>query len=260
MQRLAASAGLAPRVVHVDESRRAVVSAFVVDRSFAAFYFDPSRRAAALALLGGMLRRVHELPLAPDAESRSARAVLAEMWSALEPGLPLPAFVGDAIRRLLDEEPPPYRGRRVLSHNDVNPTNLVYDGEHLLLFDWETAGPNDAFYDLAAISVFLVMDDATCLALLAAYGDAAAALPARFVYNRRLVGVLCGAAFLGMALRSGYAGATPEDTFDTALALGAFYRRLRSGELSLATAPGQWSFGLALVKTGIELTNTPRQR
>jgi thiamine kinase-like enzyme len=46
-----------------------------------------------------------------------------------------------------------------VSHNDVNPTNLVYDGENLLLLDWDTAGSNDPFYDLAAISVYLCMDD-----------------------------------------------------------------------------------------------------
>src|SRR5262245_10648691 len=37
---LAAGAGLAPRVVHADEARRAVLSDFVVDRSFPALYGD----------------------------------------------------------------------------------------------------------------------------------------------------------------------------------------------------------------------------
>src|SRR4051812_49117115 len=41
IQRLAAGAGLAPRIIHADEPRRAVLSAFVDDRSFRAFYMDP---------------------------------------------------------------------------------------------------------------------------------------------------------------------------------------------------------------------------
>src|SRR5690242_15722429 len=65
IQQLAANAGLAPRVLHVDEARRAVVSEFVVDRSFLLFYGDPRTREAALAQLGQMLRRLHEIPLAP---------------------------------------------------------------------------------------------------------------------------------------------------------------------------------------------------
>jgi hypothetical protein len=35
-------------------------------------------------------------------------------------------------------------------------------GENLLLLDWDTAAPNDPYYDLAALSVFLRMDEATC--------------------------------------------------------------------------------------------------
>src|SRR4051812_48370208 len=48
LQQLAANRGLAPRVIHVDEGRRAVVSAFVGGRSFLAFYGDPRTREAAL--------------------------------------------------------------------------------------------------------------------------------------------------------------------------------------------------------------------
>jgi thiamine kinase-like enzyme len=42
-----------------------------------------------------------------------------------------------------------------LSHDDVNPTNLVYDGNRLLLLDWDNAGKNEPMYDLATISVFV---------------------------------------------------------------------------------------------------------
>lgn len=49
----------------------------------------------------------------------------------------------------------------------------------------DTAGSNDPLY-LAAISVFLRMDEDTCRALLSAHDDAPAAeLPPRLAYNRR---------------------------------------------------------------------------
>src|SRR4051812_22195064 len=53
-QQLAGDAGLAPPVIHVDEARRAVMSAFVIDKSFPAFYGDPRTREAALSQLGQM--------------------------------------------------------------------------------------------------------------------------------------------------------------------------------------------------------------
>jgi len=243
----AAAAGLAPAVVHADEDRRAVVSAFVADRSFPALYLDPRTRDDALVLLGRTLRRVHGLPL-PDAPVHDPREFLAVLWGKLA-GFAVPAFVGDAIRRAIDE-PPPARDAIALCHNDVNPTNLVYDGEHLMLLDWEVAAANDPVYDLAAIALFLRMDDDACRKLVAAHDDAPIGeLPARFGYNRRLAAAICGAMFTGLARAGGHVGAigeTPEST----PSLVEFYQRLRAGAVNLASPEGQWWFGLALVKAG----------
>lgn len=251
IRHLAASAGLTPRVVHVDEDRRAVLTAFVVDRSFPAFYRNPATHDAALAQLGRALRRVHEIPLPPDAEAKDARNFLSGIWSGFGESFPVPAFVGDAVRRVLAEEPPATDRAVVLSHNDVNPSNLVYDGENIVLLDWDTAGPNDPFYDLAAVSVFLRMDATTCEALLAAHDDEpVAALPARFAYDRRLVATFCGVMFMHLARQRGHGGAAGDETLDSTPALGEFYQRLMTGALSIAAPEGQWWFGLALVKEG----------
>ena len=153
---------------------------------------------------------------------------------------------------MLADEAPASGRPPVLSHNDVNPTNVVYDGENLLLLDWETAGPNDPLYDLAAISVFLRMDEGTCELLLAAHdGEPVTRLPARFAYDRRLVAVLCGTIFLQLARARGHTGATGEETLDSTPGLAEFYKRLMSGSLTTATAEGQWWFGLALVKESV---------
>jgi aminoglycoside phosphotransferase (APT) family kinase protein len=254
IQQLAANAGLTPQIIHVDEARRAVVSDFVVDRSFPAFFMDPRTREAALALLGRMLRRVHELPLPPVTDTKPAREFLVGVWSELETTVALPGFVIEAVQRVLSEEAPASERVLVLSHNDVNPSNLVYDGERLLLVDWETAGPNDPFHDLAAISVFARMDEECCRRLLAAYdGAPVSTLPARFAYSRRLVAAMCGAMLLRVAHRSGHAGATGDETLESTLSLAEFYQRMRTGALNVATAEGQWVFGLALVKESVAL-------
>ncbi|HWO26912.1 MAG TPA: phosphotransferase [Kofleriaceae bacterium] len=254
IHRLAADAGVAPRIVHVDEARRAVVSAFVGGTPFPAVYGDPRTREDVLALLGRTVRRVHEIPLPPDADVLEPRTFLGTIWSALVPGFPVPAFVEGAVARALAEAVPACERPAVLSHNDANPTNVVYDGEHLLFIDWDTAGSNDPFYDLAAIAVFLRMDDATCQRLLAAHDGAPVdALPARFVYNRRLIAVMCGTASLYVARTKGHAGATGQETLESSASLEEFYRQMRSGSISITTPEGQWCFGLALVKASTTL-------
>lgn len=253
VQRLAADAGLAPAIVHVDEERRAILTDFIIDRSFPAFYFDAQTRPAALGLLGRTLRRLHDLP-APAGPFRSGEEVLGEIWSGLKTSGALPAFASDAIARVLDAPALAAERGLVLSHNDVNPTNLAFDGQRLLLLDWDTAGLNEPLYDLATISVFLRMETDDCRALCAAHdGQDVPQLPARFGHCQRLAAALCGAMFTQLARRAGYAGADGERTLESTASLGEFYQRLRTGALSLASADGQWAFGLALLKASATL-------
>ncbi|MEI2721723.1 MAG: hypothetical protein V9E87_16660 [Gemmatimonadales bacterium] len=83
VQRAAASAGMAPAVVHVDEARRAVLSALVVDRSWPAQYGNPATRAEAIRMLGRMLAQRAHLPTPPGMGRADVRQVLQMMWGAL---------------------------------------------------------------------------------------------------------------------------------------------------------------------------------
>jgi aminoglycoside phosphotransferase (APT) family kinase protein len=254
IQRLAADAGLAPAIVHVDEARRAVLTVFVEDRSFAALYLDPRTREAALALLGRTVRRIHALPVPAAARVRDPRVFLTQILAGLGNSFAVPDFASDAIHRVLAEDPPPQQGAMVLGHNDLNPTNFIYDGEALLVLDWAAAGPMDAFYDLAVVAVFLRMDAATSSSLLSAYtGTPATALPARFTYSRRLAAALAGAMQLFLARQMKHPGATGAETVAATPSLGEFYQRMRTGELKVGTAGGQWAFGLALLKESLAL-------
>ena len=255
--RSAGAAGVAPRVVHTDESRRAVVTEFVEDRSFPQFYRDPRTHAAALALLGTTIKRIHALAVPEGAQSRSARAFLADLWPAIATGYPLPPFVDVAVREILAEEPSAPDAAPVLSHNDMNPSNLIFDGERLLILDWDTMGPNDRWYDLAVASLFLRMDDAERRQLLTAYaGDPATgtadAVPAGFRYYRRLAGVLAGVMMLTLARQARHPGATIPATLGDAPSLADVYRRMQPGALSLSSGEGRWAFGLALMREALE--------
>lgn len=254
VQRLAADAGLAPRIVHVDEARRAVVNAFVVDRSFVAWYRDPRTYEAALNQLGRTVRRIHALPLSPEVGGRDPLEFLTQIWNGYIASFVIPDFARDAIQRVLAEEPPPSDRPKVLGHNDVNPTNLVYDGEAILLLDWATAGAADAFYDLATLAVFLRMDEGTCLRLLSAYeGSPVTELPRRFLYLRRLVATLAGTMQLYLVRQMKHPGATGTETLASTLPLGEFYQQIRTGQLKLGTPEGQWAFGLSLLKESLAL-------
>ena len=60
-----------------------------------------------------------------------------------------------------------YPKEMVLCHNDLNPKNMIFSNESLKLIDWEFAGMNDLYFDLACVSVEFdlnVLDEAYLLA------------------------------------------------------------------------------------------------
>jgi hypothetical protein len=238
--RRAAEAGVAPAVIHTDLARAAVVTELVVDRGFPPFVMNPATRGAVLDLLGATLGKVHALPVPSGIPATDPRAILPTLVVADRP-----ALAAEVTARVLAEPPPPSRPSdraAVLSHNDVNPSNLVYDGARILLLDWDMAGANDPLYDLATIALFMRLDEAACLRVLAAHdGAPAATLPPRFGYLRRLVGALVGNMMLMLARQRGHTGD------GEALPLGEYYEKMRAGQVSPATPAGQWQFGLALL-------------
>ncbi|HEX4452741.1 MAG TPA: phosphotransferase [Kofleriaceae bacterium] len=246
---LAADAGLAPRVVHVDAARRAVVSELVVDRGLMPFLMTPATRPHAIAALGRTIRRVHELPIPTGAPPAEPHAFLERVAASFTAGY-APEFARAYVERVLAEPAPSRDEPLVMSHNDLNPTNAIFDGERIVLLDWDTAAPNDRYHDLASVSLFLRFDDATSLALVAAYGEPAAALPDRFTYARRLVAAMCGTIFLHLARVGGHTGASGDETLDGCAGLADVYAKLRMGELDVAKPAGQWQLGLALIKAG----------
>lgn len=255
--RMASDAGVSPRLIHADEAKRAVVTAFVVDRVFPALLMNPATRADAIGQLGRMLRRVHDLPLLEGMAPRDPRDLLTMVVGWLGE-FPLPSFVTELTAQIQAEVPPPRDRPDVLNHGDLNPTNLTYDGERVMLLDWDTSGPGDPFYDLASISLFFRFDDETCRALIAAHDGAPldpGPLPARFLYCRKLVAVMIGSMFFHLARMAGHAGATGGERLDTALGLLELYPKMRDGSLSLHTGDGRWAFGLALFKTLAALAN-----
>ena len=57
----------------------------------------------------------------------------------------------------------------VLCHNDLNPKNCIFGKKGLMFIDWEFAGLNDLYFDIAAISVEFNLDMMDEIYFLASY-------------------------------------------------------------------------------------------
>jgi thiamine kinase-like enzyme len=245
IQRLAATAAVAPPVIHVDEASQAVVSVRVRGVPLAAVG-DPEQRSSALASVVTQIRALHSLEAAEMPERNPLHETrLQHSIQRTRPGFPHWAAALDplfeSLEATLATDP-----RRVVSHLDLNPGNIVWDGARAWFVDWDVAGLAHPFYDLAVLAMFLNMDDATAHRLLAAQEQRAVDEDARTVFEalRRTAALLCGHVFAGMV-------PDLEVLPATAPTLLELYGALRTGTLSLADARGRGAFAMALLKVGV---------
>ena len=94
-----------------------------------------------LAMLASVLKKVHSLEI--DTEEMQLETMFGSIDGALETAL-------QSIEQF-PKEP-------VLCHNDPNSKNLIFSASGLKLIDWEFAGINDRYFDLAAVSVEFDLD------------------------------------------------------------------------------------------------------
>lgn len=134
---LAANAGLAPPIAHVDAARGLMLTAFVAGE-----HADPSRLdARQRAQLFDLLRGVHALVV--DEPSRDYRAYC----RAYRPGVPLSPTLDALIGRLEQH------AAIGLGHHDAVPANVLFTPTGALLIDWEYAARGWTVLDWATLAV-----------------------------------------------------------------------------------------------------------
>ncbi len=145
--RIAADAGIAPRIYYVDETARVAVTDFIQEQPPSAF---PGGSLALARALGEMLGRVQALPPFPRfAEYPDIVARL--LAHVCRTGLFAPGVLDAHTERLarIREFCAGDPATAVSSHNDPVPRNILFDGERLWLIDWESAYLNDPLVDAA---------------------------------------------------------------------------------------------------------------
>lgn len=250
--RRAAAHGIAPALVYADEEAHAIIMDRIAGTPLHMALADPAARHAVIGGVVAQLRALHAIDPAGIAE-RDGVGYARGLWERQREREGFPGWCAD-IGTMLDEiaavlarDP-----RRVVSHNDINPGNVLWDGTRAWLIDWEAAGLMHPYYDIAALSTFLNLDADGGYALLALQEQIALDDDARatFVAMRRLVALAAGSIFLSLVPDL---GVLPAPTLADAPTLATFYGDMRTGALQLQTPAGQAAFGLALLRNGIEL-------
>jgi aminoglycoside phosphotransferase (APT) family kinase protein len=230
----AAEAGLAPRVRHTNIEDKISITDFVEA--------EPLPVSDALVRLPALLRTLHALPPFGRAPFNTTCTFLIDKGPAL-PGYLEKFQAADILPKAEIDEflarhaelaaVYPYDdGGMVASHNDLfKPDNILFDGQRVLLVDWEAAFLNDRYADLAAVANQVVTNDEEELVFLREYFGAPADRyqRARFHLMQQIAHLFYTMAFLSIGSAGkpvDWSGAVPE--------FSEFHRRMWAGEVDLA--------------------------
>ena len=147
--RVAAEAGIAPKVFHVDEVARVAVMDFIEEQPLSTF---PGGSRALAQAMGEMLRRMQETP--PFPRFVEYPDIVGRLWGYVcRTGLFAPGVLDPYTERLarIREAYVWDSANSVSSHNDLVPRNILFDGKRLWVIDWESAYRNDPLVDAAIL-------------------------------------------------------------------------------------------------------------
>jgi len=145
--RIAAEAGIAPKIHYVDETAGIAVIDFIAQRPLNTYPGGPRGLAQAL---GELLCRLQATPVFPSFVNYPD--IVARLFAHVRRSGLFTAGLLDAHVARLELHRQAYdAGPRSLvsSHNDSIPGNILFDGGRLWLIDWESAYCNDPLVDVA---------------------------------------------------------------------------------------------------------------
>lgn len=251
--RLAAEAGIAPHVYFADEVTGVSIADFIGSRGLAHY---TGSRSDLLRELATTVRAIHHLPPFPafvNFLETVDRLISRFQASATVPIAALHEYF-EAFARIRAA----YRTRDIdlcPSHNDLNPANILYDGQRLWIIDWEeSAFQNDRYTDLAIIGIFFLRDGTDEETLLGTYfGEAPDSFKtARFFLMQQICRMYYAMIVLTLVESRDISGdmQTP--------CLKDVHAGLASGNISLFNDEGKVLWGKALLNEFLTQSRTSR--
>lgn len=254
--KLAADAGVAPPL-HYHNTTNGISISGLINNKPLRNVLGPEKLPQELA---ATIRTIHNVPY--QAEGIDLQATINDMIAGFRKGNILSGPVFDECFSnydLIKNKYPWNDKEQVFSHNDLNPSNVLCDGERIWIIDWDVSSLNDRYIDLANAANFFVYGPEEERIFLDTYFDGAADdyKAARFYIMRQVGRIIYSMLMFQLA-----AQAKPKDYAHNqemeGFTLQEFRTQMGAGTLSLATYEGQFLYGKALLNEAVHQMRTPR--
>ncbi len=245
----AAEAGIAPRIWYASTEDRILITDFVDAKPL------PEEM---IPLIVPVLRTLHSLANFQKPQMGNYLDAMDGFVRRFQAAKLLPdSATGEVFRgyAALSKVYPRHDAGLVASHNDLKPQNMLYDGKHIWLVDWEAAFLNDEYVDLAVVANFFVKNEAQAEAYLEAYfGEPAGSYrSARFYLMHQAVSLFYTAVLLMEAART-----LPIDAEITTPDFRTFHQALISNKIDMLTAEAKLQYGMLHLREAAQNMRSPR--
>lgn len=244
----AAGAGIAPRILYANVEDRILITDFVEAKPI------PDDM---VYLIVPTLRTLHSLPNFPKVVNYFD--VVDGFIRRFQAANILPESATEELFRLYAEVQkvyPRHDTDLVASHNDLKPQNMLFDGNHIWLVDWESAFLNDRYVDLAIVANFFVKDDDQEESFLTAYfGESAGEYRrSRFYLTRQAVSMFYATLLLLEVSRS----SLTIDVNMTTPGFKEFHQELILDKIDMTKAESKVLYGMIHLREALRNMQTPR--
>lgn len=252
---LAAKAGVAPMVYYRDVKEGISISAFIENKPVRSI-FSPAELAVRL---GAILKATHAIPYTtpgPDLQQMIDGMLNGFRQHKIISG-PIPE---ECLSRYKEISAiyPWQDTDKVFSHNDLNPSNILCDGQNIWIVDWDTAFLNDRYIDLAGLANFFVHTPEQETAFLNEYfnGEVDEYKTARFHVMKQVSRIIYSILMFQLAAQAKPAGHSHDQQME-GIHLKDVGASIGTGKLSLATYEGQFLYAKALMNEAVLQMRTP---
>lgn len=246
---LAAQAGIAPRLYHQDPKRGVVLMDFIAAEPLSPMLFREPEQVQHFARL---IRGLHNGP--QFQRDKSIFEKTETIYDLMPPYLRRAPLVtqGMTIKRQLEQQLDDAADMKP-SHCDINPKNLLFDGQRLWLVDWGSASQENFYFDLASCGTFFFYQSAEAeRAFLSAYfgREPTAREVAKYNLMKAFVEIYYGIMFIYISGRL-HAPLLPQEEIDALPDYATFMALIGAGKENLADTRSQQRLGFVYLKRAL---------
>lgn len=146
--KLSGDLNIGPKLIHGNAQNSVVILSFIKPETF------KGSREEWLNINVDLIKKIHAIPNPEPYPIYGDLFGFIDIISKVLPMENFPAYVAQGAKLAQDIKPEFKKCKSVLSHNDMNPHNVIYDGKKLWSIDWENASKGCYLHDLSTFFVF----------------------------------------------------------------------------------------------------------